>query len=89
MEELDKLNSAELYPPLSLPAVSPEQLNRGARVQTRYFYANSLPGNKSKVIRFWQTSNGGWLVRVNCGNNAGGQSILKTMCISALALDQD
>lgn len=87
MSKLHKLNSASTYPPLDLPAPKPEQLKRGTKVQTRYFYGNSVPGNKSKVIRTYQSSNGNWYVRVNCGKNLGNQSIIKTIYMNALALD--
>ncbi|EKP0311675.1 hypothetical protein ACTG16_23200 [Aeromonas sp. 23P] len=84
-QDLNSLNSASLYPPLMLPAVTPDQLKRGTPIQTRYFYADSIPGNKGKVVRFWSTAKG-WYVRVNYGKNLGGQSLLKTMLMDALAL---
>lgn len=75
----------DLYPPLDLPALDTTLLKRGLSVQTRHFYADSLPGKKATVVRHWQTHNGVW-VRCNYGRNAGGQSLLKTMHASALAL---
>lgn len=72
------------FPPLDLPAVEPSALKRGLPVQTRYFYADSIPGNKAKVVRFWDSPRGIY-VRCNFGKNLGGQSILKTMILDALA----
>jgi len=81
-----RLNSASLFPPLNLPVASPVQLKRGTRVVTRYFYADSVPGNQATVVRTWQAPTGEWFVRVNCGKNLSRQSLLKTMCLDALAL---
>lgn len=86
MSDLSQLNSASLYPPLNLPAVQPHQLKRGLEIQTRYFFADSIPGNKGKIVRAWQTAKGHWYVRVNFGKNQGGQSLLKTMVLDAMAL---
>ncbi len=73
------------YPPLDAPTVPASELKRGLTVQTRYFYADSPPGNRAKVVRFWDTPKG-IFVRCNYGKNLGGQSLLKTMPIDALAL---
>jgi len=75
----------DLYPSLSLPAAPVAALKRGTELQTRYFCADSLPGNRCKVVRVIQT-NRGVFVRCNYGKNLGGQSLLKTMPLDALAL---
>jgi hypothetical protein len=77
--------ASDLYPALSVPALDTTKLKRGLAVQTRVFYADSLPGNKAKVVRFWTAQNGTW-VRCNYGKNAGGRSLLKTMPANVLAL---
>lgn len=74
-----------LYPPLDLPELDTSLLKRGLQVQTRVFYADSLPGNKAKVVRFWDSPKGTF-VRLNYGKNLGGQSLLKTMPANVLAL---
>jgi|TARA_A100001518_G_C1222020_1_gene66885 hypothetical protein len=74
-----------LYPPLNCPELDPTALKRGLEVQTRIFYADSLPGRKAKVVRFWETPKG-WFVRLNYGKNLSGQSLLKTMPCNVLAL---
>ncbi|EPV3031772.1 MULTISPECIES: hypothetical protein [Pseudomonas] len=74
-----------LYPALDLPALDVARLRRGLAVQTRIFFADSIPGNKAKVIRFWDTPKGVF-VRCNYGKNQGGQSLLKTMPANVLAL---
>lgn len=79
------LNGSSLYPPLDLPTVAPTVLKRGLGVQVRYFYADSVPGNQAKVVRHWNTPHG-IQVRCNFGKNLGGQSLLKTMPLDALAL---
>ncbi|EIU1447155.1 hypothetical protein H2O04_23160 [Pseudomonas aeruginosa] len=73
-----------LYPALDLPALDVARLRRGLAVQTRIFFADSIPGNKAKVIRFWDTPKGVF-VRCNYGKNQGGQSLLKTMPANVLA----
>lgn len=80
------MNSHSIYPPLNSPAVLPETLKRGLQVQTRYFYADSAPGNKATVVRHWSTP-AGIQVRCNFGKNLGGNSLLKTMPIDALSLE--
>ena len=57
-----------LYQPLNCPELNPTALKRGLEVQTRIFYADSVPGNKAKVVRFWETPKG-WFVRLNYGKN--------------------
>lgn len=79
------MNSHSIYPPLNSPALAPETLKRGLQVQTRYFYADSAPGQKATVVRHWNTSTG-IQVRCNFGKNLGGLSLLKTMPIDALSL---
>lgn len=74
-----------LYPALDLPALDVARLRRGLAVQTRIIFADSIPGNKAKVIRFWDTPKGVF-VRCNYGKNQGGQSLLKTMPANVLAL---
>ncbi|HCF3018822.1 TPA: hypothetical protein NIB55_006104 [Pseudomonas aeruginosa] len=74
-----------LYPPLNLPELDPALLKRRLQVQTRTFYADSLPGSKATVVRFWDTPKGVF-VRLNYGKNLGGQSLLKTMPANVLAL---
>jgi len=74
-----------LYPSLDLPSAPVSALKRGTCVQTRYFYADSLPGAKATVVRHWESKGHHW-VRLNYGKNLGGQSILKTMPLDALAL---
>lgn len=74
-----------LFPPLDAPAVPAADLKRGLAVQTRYFYADSKPGNRAKVVRYWDTPKGVF-VRCNYGKNLGGQSLLKTMPLDALAV---
>ncbi len=74
------------YPPLNLPAVHAGVLSKGDKVQTRYFYADSLPGSKATVVRVRNTPKGSF-VRCNYGKNQSGQSILKWMYADALALD--
>ncbi|MDX2309836.1 MULTISPECIES: hypothetical protein [Pseudomonas] len=74
-----------LYPALDLPALDVACLRRGLAVQTRIFFADSIPGNKARVIRFWDTPKGVF-VRCNYGKNQGGQSLLKTMPANVLAL---
>jgi len=73
------------YPALNVSAVDASVLTRGANVITRYFYADSIPGNKAKVVRVHNTKNGYW-VRCNYGKNLSGQSLLKWMPSDALAL---
>lgn len=77
--------SNNLYPPLDLPPLDPLRSRRGSLVQTRYFYADSLPGRPATVVRSWTVHTGTW-VRCNYGNNLSGKSILKTMPADALAL---
>lgn len=77
--------SGSPYPPLDLPAVEEGMLKRGVAVQTRYFYADSVPGNKAIVVRVRNTPKGAF-VRCNYGKNLSGQSLLKWMPIDALAL---
>ncbi|EJQ7926953.1 hypothetical protein ABHI80_005588 [Pseudomonas aeruginosa] len=74
-----------LYPALDLPALDVARLRRGLAVQTWIFFADSIPGNKARVIRFWDTPKGVF-VRCNYGKNQGGQSLLKTMPANVLAL---
>ncbi len=73
------------YPPLDLPPLAGGVLRKKLAVQTRYFYGNSVPGNRAVVIRFWESPKGIW-VRCNYGKNLSGQSLLKTMPIDALCL---
>lgn len=54
-------------------------------VQTRYFYADSVPGRQATVVRVRHTPKGAF-VRCNYGKNLSGQSLLKWMCADALAL---
>ena len=75
----------DLYPSLKLPALQADQLRKGLDVQTRYFYADSLPGRRATVVRHWTTHNGTW-VRCNYGRNLSGKSLLKTMPADTLAL---
>lgn len=75
-----------LYPPLSLPVVDVASLRRGAAVQTRSFFADSVPGSKATVVRVRKDMHGNSWVRCNYGKNRSGQSILKWMCADALAL---
>jgi hypothetical protein len=86
MRQLNSLNSATLYPPLHLPALTLSDLKKSLPIQTRYFYADSVSGRQGKVVRWWTTPKGSTYVRVNYGKNLGGQSLLKTMCLDALAL---
>lgn len=79
------MSASSLYPPINSPAVETSQLKRGLAVQTRYFYADSPPGNQAKVVRFWDSPKGVF-VRCNYGKNLGGQSLLKTMPLDALCL---
>lgn len=72
------------FPPLELPPVAVALLRRGSLVQTRYFYADSLPGNRATVVRVVKTPRGIW-VRCNYGKNQSGQSLLKWMPGDALA----
>ncbi|HFL2868575.1 TPA: hypothetical protein ACGWVL_002949 [Pseudomonas aeruginosa] len=74
-----------LSPALDLPALDVARLRRGLAVQTRIFFADSIPGNKARVIRFWDTPKGVF-VRCNYGKNQGGQSLLKTMPANVLVL---
>lgn len=74
-----------LYPKLEVPELDPALLKRGLKVQTRIFYADSLPGSKATVVRFWTVQSGTW-VRCNYGKNKGGHSLLKTMPANVLAL---
>lgn len=69
---------------LSLPPVDVALLRRGSPVQTRYFYADSLPGHKATVVRVRNTPKGIW-VRCNYGKNQSSQSLLKWMPDDALA----
>lgn len=55
-----------LYPDLQLPELDVTLLQRGLAVQTRIFYADSLPVNKATVVRFWDTPKGVF-VRCNYG----------------------
>lgn len=93
MSDLSKLNSASTYPPLTIPAADPADLKRGVEVVTRYFYGNSVPGRKAKVIRKFQSTdskkNGAWYVRVSFGKNRSGQSLLKTFPICVIGLASD
>lgn len=75
-----------LYPPLKLPAVNAAGLIRGIRVQTRIFFADSLPGNKAIVVRVRKDKHGNDWVRCNYGKNVSGKSILKWMDANSLAL---
>lgn len=75
----------DLYPSLDLPELDTTILKRGLAVQTRVFFADSIPGRRAKVVRFWAAPNGVW-VRCNYGKNAGGQSLLKTMPANVLPL---
>jgi hypothetical protein len=86
MTDLKTLNSASTYPPLNIPPANPEELKRGTEVVIRYFYADSLPGRKSKVLRKYQSLDGRWFVRVKFGVNRGGQSLLKSFPLSVLGL---
>lgn len=79
------MNSHALYPPLALPAVDAPSLKRGTRVQTRYFFADSVPGSEATVVRVKGSRAGPW-VRCNFGKNLSGQSLLKWMCADSLAL---
>ena len=79
------MNRQSIYPALDRTSLMPDELVRGLEVQVRYFYADSLPGTKAKVVRYWDTP-AGINVRCNFGKNLGGQSLLKTMPIDALAL---
>jgi hypothetical protein len=81
-KETDMANT--LYPALDVPAVDAATLKRGLAVRTRYFYADSVPGNKATVVRFWDTPRGTF-VRCNYGKNLSGKSLLKTMPLDALA----
>jgi len=74
-----------LYPPLDLPELDTSLLKRNLKVQTRTFYADSLPGSKAAVVRFWDSPKGVF-VRLNYGKNLSGQSLLKTMPANVLAL---
>ncbi len=76
--------SHDCFPPLELPAIDQSLLVRGCQVQTRYFFADSLPGSKSTVVRTRNSPQGVW-VRCNFGKNQGGHSLLKWMCADALA----
>lgn len=79
------MNSQDIYPPLDLPALDSSVLKRGLAVRTRYFYADSAPGQQATVVRFWQTSSG-VQVRCNYGKDLGGNSLLKTMPVDALSI---
>lgn len=72
------------FPALPLPAVDVAELRRGSPVQTRYFFADSVPGNRATVVRVRYTPKGPW-VRCNYGKNLSGQSLLKWMPADALA----
>lgn len=74
-----------LYPSLPVPELNPTLLKRGLKVQTRVFYADSVPGGQATVVRFWTAYNGTW-VRCNYGKNRSGKSLLKTMPANVLAL---
>ena len=74
-----------LYPDLQLPDLDVTLLRRGLAVKTRIFYADSLPGNKATVVRFWDSPKGVF-VRCNYGKNLSGKSLLKTMPANVLAL---
>lgn len=73
------------FPSLNLPELDPALLKKGLEVQTRTFYADSKPGSRAKVVRYWDTPKGPF-VRLNYGKNLGGQSLLKTMPCNVLAL---
>jgi hypothetical protein len=77
--------SHSLYPSLLVPELDYRLLKRGLKVQTRVFYADSLPGREATVVRFWTAHNGTW-VRCNYGKNLSGKSLLKTMPANVLAL---
>lgn len=72
------------FPPLPLPAVDATCLRKGSFVQTRYFFADSIPGRRAEVVRVRQTPKGPF-VRCNYGKNLSGQSLLKWMPADALA----
>lgn len=71
--------------------VKPRQLSqshsqtRSGCSWTRLFYADSLPGGKAHVVRFWDTPKGVF-VRCNYGKNLSGKSLLKTRPANVLAL---
>lgn len=73
------------FPPLNLPAADATLLKRGMAVQTRYFYADSVPGSRATVVRVRNTPKGSW-VRCCYGKNLSNQSLLKWMPADALAL---
>ena len=73
------------WKPLDLPAVEVERLKRGVVVQTRYFFADSVPGSKASVVRVRKDKHGNYWVRCNYGKNLSGQSLLKWMTADALA----
>lgn len=75
----------DCFPSLDLPELDTSLLKKGLKVQTRIFYADSVPGNKATVVRYWNSPNGVW-VRCNYGKNLSGKSILKTMPANVLAL---
>lgn len=75
------------YPALDVPVLDVSLLRRGLAIQTRVFYADSIPGNKAHVVRFWDTPKGVF-VRCNYGKNLSGKSLLKTMPANVLALAQ-
>lgn len=75
-----------LHPTLPLPCVDVATLRRGTSVQTRSFFADSVPGSKAAVVRVRRDKYGNGWVRCNYGKNLSGQSILKWMCADALAL---
>lgn len=82
--EVGRLNPS--YPPLDKPPLAGGDLRKKLAVQTRYFYGNSVPGNRAVVIRYWEESPKGIWVRCNYGKNLSGQSLHKTMPIDALCL---
>lgn len=71
--------------PLDLPPITEGQIKRGLKVQTRYYYADSLPGNKATVVKYYKVNNRVYVL-CNYGVNLSGQHLLQTMPLNALAL---
>lgn len=74
-----------MYQKLDLPAVEKKALKRGLPVQTRYFYGHSVAGSQAKVVRVMETARGVF-VRCNFGKNLGGENLINTLPLDALAL---
>lgn len=75
-----------IYPPLNAPPLDVDWVKRGTKVMTRYFFANSIPGNKATVVSVKRLKDRA-IVRCNYGQNQSGQSLLKWMDADALTLD--